>query len=147
VKFYSLLLGLSYRRQRTHFWSSFLKKLIPVLILVFLIDMNARHFREMVGRLNDWWSVTRTQMEMGEIAAALDASTRRPRSTGAGRVPGLRAAGPPRVPPRPLRPLEPAPALPRRSVTTRSVLRTDRTCGTADDVRRLAAGDAPDLEP
>jgi hypothetical protein len=73
VAFYRLLLELSYRRQRSHFWSRFLKKLIPLLLLVVLIDMNARHFSEIVGRLNAWWSAAQTRMQMGEIAAALDA--------------------------------------------------------------------------
>lgn len=73
VLFWRLVLELSYRRQRSHFWARFLKKLIPALILVFLIDVNARHFRDVVGRLNDWWGTARTRMEMGEIAAALDA--------------------------------------------------------------------------
>jgi len=73
VVFYRLLLELSYRRQRSHFWARFLRKLIPVLLLVFLIDVNARHFRDIVGRINVWWGTARTRMEMGEIAAALDA--------------------------------------------------------------------------
>ncbi|PYQ14741.1 MAG: hypothetical protein DMF80_11795 [Acidobacteria bacterium] len=73
VLFYRLLLELSYRRQRAHFRARFLKKLIPILLLVFLIDFNARHFRDIVGRLNAWWGTARTQMEMGEIAAAVDA--------------------------------------------------------------------------
>jgi hypothetical protein len=73
VAFYRLLLELSYRRQRSHFWSRFLKKLIPVLLLIYLIDVNARHFRDMVSALNAWWGIARTRMEMGEIAAALDA--------------------------------------------------------------------------
>lgn len=71
--FYRLLLEISYRRQRSHFWARFLKKLIPVALLVFLIDANARHFRDMVGRLNAWWGTASTKMEMGEIAAAVDA--------------------------------------------------------------------------
>jgi type II secretion system (T2SS) protein G len=73
VAFYRVLLELNYRRQRTHFWARFLKKLIPALLLVFLIDFNARHFRDMVGRLNAWWGTARTRMEMGEMAGALDA--------------------------------------------------------------------------
>ena len=73
VAFYRLLLELSYRRKRSHFWSRFLKKLIPMLLLIYLIDVNARHFRDIVGALNAWWGIARTRMEMGEIAAALDA--------------------------------------------------------------------------
>jgi hypothetical protein len=73
VAFYRVLLELSYRRKRSHFWSRFLKKLIPTLLLVYLIDVNARHFRDMVGALNAWWGTARTRMEMGEMAAALDA--------------------------------------------------------------------------
>jgi len=73
VLFYRILLDLSYRRQRTHFWARFLKKLIPLALLIFLIDLNARHFRDMVARLNAWWGTARTRMEMGEIAAAVDA--------------------------------------------------------------------------
>jgi hypothetical protein len=71
--FYRLLLELSFRRERSHFWAGFLKKLIPTVILIYLIDLNARHFRDIVGQLNTWWGTARTRMEMGEIAAALDA--------------------------------------------------------------------------
>jgi hypothetical protein len=73
VAFYRLLLELTYRRQRSHFWVRFLKKLIPVLLLIYLIDVNSRHFREIVGQLNAWWGTAQTRMEMGAIAAALDA--------------------------------------------------------------------------
>jgi hypothetical protein len=73
VAFYRVLLELNYRRQRSHFWARFLKKLIPVLLLIYLIDVNARHFHEIVGQLNAWWGTAQTRMEMGAIAAALDA--------------------------------------------------------------------------
>ena len=73
MAFYRVLLELNFRRKRSHFWARFLKKLIPVLLLVYLIDLNARHFRSMVDELNAWWGAARTRMEMGEMAAALDA--------------------------------------------------------------------------
>jgi hypothetical protein len=140
VAFYRTLLELSYRRQRSHFWTRFLKKLIPLALLIVLIDANARHFRDVVGRLDAWWRSAQTRMQMGEIAAALDAEYA---STGHFPEPGRFREFVRRW----VRPRDPRDAYydrwgqPFRFRLEGSVYEIrscgpDRSCGTPDDVRR-----------